>query len=182
MILRGVARAHHSAFAGDDLFKGAARRFGVGKQAALTRRLFDRAIDVAGSDVLSLGDAFIQRLQHTARMFAGVGLALQRDMIAIGEGGDLQASFDPREVLVIETEDKRGVFIIFEGERDFRIGFVAVVASRRDVCVMERGHAAASPGSSHRRAASELEPAEMISTCATSPIMRSGPSTCTACK
>ncbi len=180
LVLRGVAGAHQPAFAGDDLLEGAARRFGVGEEAALTRGFLDRAVDVAERDRLALGDPLVKRLQHAAGVLARFRLALQRDVIAIGEGGDLQPPFDLGEVLVVMTKDQGSISVVFEGQGDFRVGFGRLIRASGPQ-VVNRGQAFASSPLPSSRPASELEPAATMATGATPPIMSAGPLTCTAC-
>ena len=112
-------------------------------------------------------------------MFAGLGLAFERDVIAIGEGGDAQASFDLGEILVVEAENERGVTIVFEGERDFRFRVNRLRSPCGEQRVVDRRQAFAS--SLMSRPPKEFEPAAMIFTLASRPTHAIGPSTCTAC-
>ena len=63
-------------------------------------------------------NALIKNFKHPPRLFAGLGGALDGDVIAIGDRRDFKASLDLGDVLVIEAEDQGGEAIVLEGEGD----------------------------------------------------------------
>ena len=120
-ILRRVARPHHAALAGAHMLEDAARRLRslvLGKQRALQRAFLDGAVHIAQGDGLPMPHALVENFEHSPRLFAGLGRALDDDVIAIGDRRDFQPSLDLGEVLVIEAEDQSSQAIVLEGEGD----------------------------------------------------------------
>ena len=103
------------------MFEDAARRlrsFVLGKERALQRAFLYGAVHIAQRDGLPMPNALIKNFKHPPRLFAGLGGALDGDVIAIGDRRDFKASLDLGDVLVIEAEDQGGEAIVLEGEGD----------------------------------------------------------------
>ena len=131
-VLCGVARPHGAALARGDLLERRLlrARFGGGReQHALQQPFLDRAVDVAHRDRLAELDAIVERLQHVARALAGVGRALDRRLVAERVADDAEAALDAREVLVVLAEQRRGVPVV--GERDRQLARLRAGQGRR---------------------------------------------------
>ena len=117
-VLRGGARAHR-ALAQVDLLEARARRRRVEvEQRALRDGQADRAVDVAGGEVVAALELLVEAFEHAARLLAGVARALDGDVIAARVGDDAEPPLDQREILVVLAEQRRGEPVVVEGEHD----------------------------------------------------------------
>ena len=117
-VLRGRAGAHR-ALAQIDLLEARPRgRRIVVEQRALRDREPDRALDVAGDELVAALEPLVEALEHAARLLDGVARALERDLIAALLGDDAEPALDQREVLAVLAEQQRGEAIVVEGEHD----------------------------------------------------------------
>ena len=115
MVLRRIARADTPAPAGADLLENSARPLVLlRKQSALHRAFLDRTIDIAEAYRLAELNPCIEIFQNQPRMFARFHRAFDRHMIAVRIGGHAQSAFELRKVLIILSEDERGMAIIVE--------------------------------------------------------------------
>ena len=127
-VLRRRARAHRP-LAQVDLLEALARarRIEV-EQRALRDGEPDRALDVAGDDLVAALEPVVQAFEHAARLLAGVARALDGDVVAARVGGDAEPPLDQREVLAVLAEQHRGQPVVVEGEHDLGGAGLAVAA------------------------------------------------------
>ena len=64
----------------------------------------------------------IQRLEHRARLLAGLTRPAQDHLVAIGVSLHAKLALDMREILVVMAEHQRGETVIVEGQRNFLRG------------------------------------------------------------
>ena len=78
----------------------------------------DRAVDVAGSELVALLQAAVEDVEGEAGAVAGAGGAAERHLIAAGDGLDAESLLDEREVLVELAEQHGGEAVVVEGDDD----------------------------------------------------------------
>ena len=181
--MRCVARAHRTAPAGSDLLEnGVPGLVVVGEQGVLLGAFLDRAIDIAEPDRLAKLHPRIEVFQDQPRTFARHRRPLDRHVIAVRVGDHAKPAFEFGKVLVVLSEDQRGMAIVIEGQGYLGGGFLA--RSSLDFLPHERGRAIRwfQRGASHAarsgksRPNSELAPAETISARTISPMRSRLPS------
>src|SRR5690606_34669847 len=180
-VLRGVARADRTALARRDLFEGdPRRRLAIVKKLALFAHLGDRALDVAGRDVLAAAQPRIKILKNPARAFRLFGLAFQHDMIAIGAGQHAEAPLKQGEMLVVKAKQAAREMIVIEGEHDLGV-FVDPCGFRRWRGAYVRSRQKLAPYAARAEAdaaapSKELPVRAEMRTCRNSPMRSRGPS------
>ena len=103
-VLRGGARAHR-ALAQVDLLEARPRRRRIEvEQRALRDGEPDRALDVAGGEVVAALELLVEAFEHAARLLDGVARAFERDVVAALLGDDAEPALDQREVLAVLAE------------------------------------------------------------------------------
>jgi len=84
----------------------------------------DRALDIAGDELVAALEPRVEPVEHMARLLAGVTRALDGDMIAALFRNDAQPALDQRQVLSILAEQQRRQPIVVVGERNMRRSIV----------------------------------------------------------
>ena len=64
----------------------------------------DRALDVAGRELVAALELLVEAFEHAARLLDGVARAFERDLIAALLGDDAEPALDQREVLAVLAE------------------------------------------------------------------------------
>jgi hypothetical protein len=88
----------------------------LGEQSALHDTFLDRAIDIAEPDRLAKLHPRIEVFQNQPRTFARHRRPLDRHVIAVRIGDHAEPAFEFRKVLVVLSEDERGMTIVVEGQ------------------------------------------------------------------
>ena len=112
--LRRRARLDHAAPRGD-------LRLAVARSRLLAR-VADQPVEVARADLLALGDALVESLEHFARDAAGRLRAGQDDDVAVGVGIDAEPVLDQGKVGIEFAEKSGEQPVVLEGDDDALVG------------------------------------------------------------
>ena len=151
----------------------------------------DRAVDVAGDELVAALEPPVEDFEHAARLLAGLARAVERDLIAARRGDDAEPPLDQREVLVEFAEQRGGEPVVVEGQNDLcrAVWRVGAIRHRSDgiadpgvrssgSCAGERARAVRAKRAEQAVAADSRDRRRRRS----SPIRTAAPSTCTGCR
>src|SRR5262245_59437974 len=103
-VLRGGTRTHGTLAQVDLLEARLRRRRVVVEQRALRDRETDRALDVAGDELVAALELLVKAFEHAPRPLHAVARARERDVIAALPGDHAEPALDQREILPVLAE------------------------------------------------------------------------------